>query len=168
MFILTTIAVESFDLKCSAERFGNSVIGDAEFCKAYNLKITSKNEEITSVNGRRKPTTFQGLYIKDQTVHYLPKGIDKLFPNLKGLIVWSSHLKSLTQNDLKPMRQLVHVDFMNNDLESLDRNLFDFNLELTFVGFADNKLKKVGMFVLAKLKKLKSDNFSGNPPIIYE
>ena len=99
-------------------------IGEIEYCQAQNLIITTRDEEITSVNGSTEPTSLPGLFIDHQTAHYLPKGIDRFFPNLNGLAVWSSKLKSLSQDDLKNLTQVLSMTFNDNELEFLDEDLF--------------------------------------------
>ena len=56
LFIVTTTVVESFDLKCNVLRADWGFTGEIEYCDAVNVDIRSKNEKITSVNGRTEPT----------------------------------------------------------------------------------------------------------------
>ena len=143
--------MESFDLECDEESSNWEQVGKIKVCYAENVNITSRHEEVTSVNGRTEPTNLQGLEIVHQTVNYLPKGINKFFPNLKGLVVENSKLKSLKKDDLKSLKQLVYVNFVGNDLESLDGDLFEFNPKLKFIGFGSNKIKYVCGFLLINL-----------------
>ena len=153
--------MQSFDLECKVIR-GSWSIGEIEYCEAQNLYITSENAEITSVNGSTEPTSLPGLFIDHQTAHYLPKGIGRFFPNLNGLAVWSSKLKSLTQDDLKPLKQLLSVTFNDNDVTDLEDGLFEYNSKLQIVSFNDNKLKLVGENVLSILKNLNQLHFQNN------
>ena len=157
--------MESFDLKCEVKESEWEYIEEIEYCYAQNVNITSRNQEITSVNGRTEPTSLEGLWINFQTAHYLPTGIDKFFPNLLGLDVQGSKLKSVTQDDLKPLTQLEYVSFWKNDLESLDGDLFKFNSKLQYVAFFNNKLNYVGENLLSNLKDLKECVFNFNPCI---
>ena len=162
MLIVITSAVVGYDLKCEVIKEPWYLVGEIEFCNAKSVNIRSMNEEITSVNGRTEPTSLQGLWISDQTVNYLPKGIDKFFPDLKGLGVQSSKLKSLTQDDLKSLPQLVYANFLNNDLESLDGDMFKFNPKLRNIHFSMNKIKYVGENLLNLLKDLQFIRFASN------
>ena len=129
------------------------------------MKITSRNNVITSVNDSTEPTNLQYLDLSDQTVHYLPKEINKFFPNLKGLEVRHSKLMSLAQDDFKFLTQLEIVIFYANDLETLNGDLFEFNTNLTFVNFGLNELKYVDENLLDNLKDLKQSYFGKNPCI---
>ena len=157
--------VEGFDLKCGEVRSNWHLVRTIEYCEALNMNITSRNKEITSVNGRTGPTNLTSLEIEDQIVHYLPKGIDKFFPNLKLLKVASSKLKSVMQEDLKPLTELEFVRFLSNDLETLDGDLFEFNPNLKFVDFDTNKIKYVGEILFNHLNHLQEVDFRNNPCI---
>ena len=160
--------MEGFDLKCElATYYLSPITGTIEYCKALNLFITS-DEEITSVNGRTEPTSFTGFWIQEQTAHYLPKGIDKFFPNLLTIAVRISSLKSVTQDDLKPFTQFFRVDFKDNDLESLEGDLFKFNPTLQEVSFDENKLHYIGEHLLDNLKNLQLIEFQSNPCINFK
>ena len=98
-----TTVVQSFNLYCRIESLHVNRVGQIEICRAQNLNITARNEEITSVNGRTEPTSLEGILIDYQTVHYLPKGIEIFFPNLKLLMVHHVELKSVTQHDFKSL-----------------------------------------------------------------
>ena len=126
------------------------------------MNITSMNETITSVNGRTKPTNYQSFMFQGETVHYLPKGFGRFFPNLVRLTVYGSELKSLSQNDLKSLTQLQIIDVSMNDLEFLDDDLFEFNSKLTHVNFTSNKLKYVGENSFNNLKNLKQIDLNSN------
>lgn len=154
--------MESFDLECDIRETDFEWVGKVKQCTAKNVDITTSNEEITSINGHTEPTNIQILWISGQTVAYLPKGIDKFFPNLKGLVVASSNLKSLKQDDLKLLHQLGVVGFNGNDLESLEGDLFEFNPKLKLVNFASNKLRYVGENLLNNLKDLQVASFESN------
>ena len=154
--------MEGFDLEGTLIILnGSNPEYDSDF-EVYSSKITSMNETITSVNDCTEPTNFHSLKFKRKTVHYLPKGIDKFFPNLERLAVYGSELKSLSQNDLKSLTQLKLVDFSMNDLEFLDDDLFEFNQKLRYVNFKENKLKYVGENLLNNLKNLKQIDFNSN------
>ena len=158
--------MQSFDLKCEIRKYNWNVIGEVENCEGKIVNnIVSRNETITSVNGRTEPMNLPGLAFYEQNFHSLPQGIVKFFPNLKALSVANSKLKSLTQDDLKPFPQLVYAAFWINDLESLDGNLFELHPKLKYVDFSSNKLKSIGENLLSNLNDLESSKFKSNPCI---
>ena len=78
------------------------------------------------------------------------------------LTIWSSKLKSLTQDDLKLLTQLEYVRFYDNDLESLDGDLFEFNPKLKYIDFESNKIKYVGENLFNNLNHLQRVEFQNN------
>ena len=59
----------------------------------------------------------------------------------------------------------MQVSFYNTDLESIDADLFKFNLKLTYVNFGANRLKHVGENLFSNLKHLQFISFQNNPCI---
>lgn len=91
-----------------------------------------------------------------------PKRIEKFFPELEGLEIFNSSLKSITRNDLKPMWNLKLVHMSSNELKELDGDLFEETQKVHWVDFSDNKIKFVGENLLNNLKQLKVANFENN------
>ena len=154
--------MDSFDLDCAILSFNWNQVEEVDHCMTENLNITTKNETITSVNGGTEPTNIEGLWLSEQNIHYLPKGIDKFFPNLKFLIVKRANLKSLAKDDFKSLPELVYLSFSDNNLESLDGDLFDFNPKINHLDFSSNNLKYIGGNILSNLKELHRSYFFNN------
>lgn len=102
------------------------------------------------------------MTIEDQTVHYLPKRIEFFFPNLKFLRITNSELKQIKKEDLRGLKELVHVGFGNNKLQVIDGGLFEDNHKLQLIDFNHNKIKNVGEELLENLKELRDVNFGNN------
>lgn len=92
----------------------------------------------------------------------MPKEIEKFFPDLEAIKIIMSNLKSIKKADLKPFSKLKELCLGKNDLETLDSDLFEFNRELRFVSFYQNKLKFIGEDILKPLKKLEDARFMYN------
>lgn len=106
------------------------------------------------------------LTISEQTLNFIPKGLEKFFPNLEILHVHYSKLKSLTQSDLKQFPQLFDLSFHDNELTTLDSDLLKFNMKVRFINLNDNKLKKIGAdFVKPLGRNFEQINIQGNPCI---
>ena len=72
--------------------------------------------EVSDPFRRFSPNTIcEGLRMQGESIYFIPKGIDKFFPQLKSLAVENSrHLKKISQSDLKPFTQLTELSFHNN------------------------------------------------------
>lgn len=81
------------------------------------------------------------LQIIDETVHYLPSGISKIFPNLKILIVRNCGLKVIEANDLKNFKEIEKLDFYTNELTTLPNDLFRRLKKLNRIDFDMNEIE---------------------------
>lgn len=158
--------VIAFNLECDIITGGFLAMGIMKYCKAKNLIITKPNQTITSVNGQPASSfvdqNVKGIYVYSQTVNYFPRGSEKFFPDIEGIQIGFSKLKSVDKCDLESLRKLRHLYLHQNDLESLDADLFENNLELEVIYFNSNKLTSVGEFILSKLTKLEQAYFQLN------
>lgn len=140
--------------------------GIVRICKTEGLVITAPNEIITSVNDQNG-TFYHSLnvkivHIQHQTVNFLPKEIEKLFPDIEGFQIQKSKLKEIAKEDLSPFPLLKVLWLNNNELEFLPSDLFDGNPELWFINCDSNKVKFVGENIFSSLKKLRYANFESN------
>jgi Leucine-rich repeat (LRR) protein len=133
-------------------------------CVAQSLVITDRNQTITSINGQTRSfyheKNVKGLYFLDQTINFIPKGLEKLFPQIEAIYVHRSNFKELKKEDLAQFPMLKNLWLNNNDLKTLPANLFEANPEITHMSFYKNKLKFVGENILSPLKKLIDARFS--------
>ena len=135
-------------------------------CSVKNLKIEAGDETLVSVTkSHLKGKTSKDvltLNIENATVHTLPKNIDKSFPNLKGLRVAQSKLRSISSEDLKPFPALRVLCLWANHLTTLDGNLLVNNPNLEFVNFGSNAIQHVGPKFFSPLTKLIAAYFEEN------
>lgn len=164
VFALTTSIAVSYNLECKFEStlWGNGVSGKQ--CTAKNVLITEPNQVITSVNGQAGliDRDVKMIAIYSQLVKFLPKKLETYFPELTGIAVYGSKLKSIDKTDLKPFGKLRYLSVPSNDLETLSDDLFEFNLELRACEVFDNNLKFVGGNIFSNLKSLEMAQFRNN------
>lgn len=132
-------------------------------CTVSNgINILTPNQRLTSVNQEINPTEFEGLTISSETMHYIPRGLEKFFPKLKQLTVYNSGLKIAAAEDLEHFTGLVYLNFNQNALEVLQSNLFKFSPKLKYINFNYNKLKFIGADILESLEILEAGYFQQN------
>jgi Leucine-rich repeat (LRR) protein len=136
-------------------------------CHGQELVITERNQIITSVNGHTESyyhsQNITCLNFNGQTMNFMPKGLEKLFPQIEQIWIYWSNLKEIKKEDLAPFPMLKSLFTYYNDLETLPSDLFEANLEITHVRFQNERLKFVGENILSHLKKLTRANFEENP-----
>lgn len=143
--------IESYEKYHKRSGFGCGV--DPQF------SVTEPGVIITTVNGDSisyyHNRNITNLQFHTLIMHYFPRGIEKLLPQLEWLDVIATELKIITQADLKPFPNLKRICLQLNHLERLDSDLFEFNLELQDVNLSFNrKLKTIGKDIFRPLTKL--------------
>lgn len=158
--------VSTLNLECDIKTYSWTYIPMGTACSVKNLLVTTPNEIIKTINGQSEThyhnQNIKILYILLQTVNFIPSGIAKFLPQLEGIQIQNSKLKSVSRDDLKFFTNLKEIMFYENDIEKLDNDVFSSNLELIFVHFENNKLKVIGENILGPLKKLQKAYFRGN------
>jgi hypothetical protein len=143
--------------------FGTNL--DVYQCDTKNLYVV-ESTVVSRVFGEhmkgKDNLDVERLHIEQQTCHFMPKGFEIFFPNLKAIRIASSGLKTLGSADLKPFPRLIAIDVPFNDIVTLKSDIFKHNLKLKYVFFPMNKIQNVGRNVLAPLNNLLSVSFSKN------
>lgn len=169
ILIILISQVHGFDLQCEFEesQWRKTAV---KLCETKNVVVTSPDATVTSVNGLTAEfyvnENVRQITISEQTLNYIPKGLEKFFPNLEMFHVHYSKLQFLTQADLKSFPQLFDLSFHDNELTTLDSNLLEFNEKVRFINLNDNKLKQIGAnFVKPLNRNFEQINMQGNPCI---
>lgn len=118
------------------------------------MNILQQDEVINSADLNINFDKVKGLDIRDQSVHYMPKFSELLAQSLEVLYISHCHLKSINRDDLKQFPNLRMLYLANNDLVSLDSNLFEFTTKLEVISFSWNKLTFIGVNILGPTKNL--------------
>lgn len=133
-------------------------------CKLENkaegkLSITEDNVSVTSVSGNhangKSNNDVEVLYISGQTIFFLPKNIVQFFPNLKGIVIFSSHMKTLRKQDIAPFTKLLFFFIAANEIKEIDGDLFESNPGVEYFSFTSNPLMHIGPDLFHPLQNLK-------------
>ncbi|CRL03509.1 CLUMA_CG016596, isoform A, partial [Clunio marinus] len=131
--------------------------------------IKEPNTSIRTINGNhlegKSDKDVEVIRFRDTTVNYFPQGLNKIFPNLKAVLIHYCELKSITRKNLdgleniqilrcdsnkittlpddlfRNMKKLIDISFRNNDLGCLSSKVFKpiLNNGLKFVDFSGNR-----------------------------
>lgn len=167
---------ETIKLPCKYKVLKNKL----ENVKGYKCYVTGKfevKERGIAINGisRKDPDEypqpdnykdFSILKIDLKLVHYIPKGLNKYFGNLQTLDIISCELKEVTQEDLKVFPNLRFLNFQNNKIKNLEKDLFKFNLELEAIILSINNIQYIHPNIVDHLTKLDLLDFGGNDCIV--
>jgi Leucine-rich repeat (LRR) protein len=121
-----------------------------------SLEISSKYDRtITKVTGFHSSGKTNGdvkfFEVRGKVLNYFPRGLEKYFSNLDSIYVFSSDLKEISSEDLKPFRNLKVLYLWDNDIEILRADLFVYTPKISLLYLSKNKIKRVEKGIFHKL-----------------
>ncbi|CAG9811682.1 unnamed protein product [Chironomus riparius] len=160
--------VLSLDIECEYGIFdSNHAYGDKYRCLVKNaIDIDLPDEvQIESITGDhmsgKSDDSDIHFHISKQ-IQYFPRGLEKFYKNLKGIIIWHSQLKEIHQDDLKPYPDLNNLYLSGNGIEIIEDGLFDYNPDIKVIIFENTKLFHISPTAFNNLANLKTLFFNGN------
>lgn len=109
------------------------------------LKFATPHEE------NKTGTDVDGLYIANGVYQYLPININEYFPNLKAIWVQHTGLKEIKPCHLSAYKDLREISIQQNEIETLDNDLFAKNKKLEYINLSNNKIKYVDANIFRNL-----------------
>jgi hypothetical protein len=142
-------------------RYHNWAIIDRVYqCNVTSIEIISENQTITKLIGSHEKgkhvTDVLGLYIFGKKCFYFPENVHKFLTNLEGIVIGFAGLKKITNKDLRKAPKLQILMLPNNEIEVLEKDLFEFNPHLKAFVVNHNKIKHIepGLFSIKILSKI--------------
>lgn len=161
LFMLFIIfgAVNSIELNCNFGiiRWG-SYTGDQYACNVLNDLSVPRGGKVTSITGQHQAgktnADVKGLQITRKNLNFIPRDIDKFFPNIIALTFVAANLTEIHEEDFKPFPNLRVLWVWMNKIEVLEENLFRYNPLLGEISFSQNKLRHISVNTFSILKPL--------------
>jgi len=127
----------------------------------YSIDIEKpENAEIASVTGRhsygKSSDSEIVFYSYKKNIHYFPRGLEKIYKNLNGIILYKEPINFIQQSDLKPYTKLIFLQVAETKIEVIEDGLFDFNPQLKYLALNENKIFHIGLKVFDNLNNLQS------------
>ncbi|KAL7033839.1 hypothetical protein ACKWTF_007739 [Chironomus riparius] len=123
-------------------------------CTCWNITITSKDEIVESFIGNHVEDftneKVKMLAFKNSTVNYLPTGIKNFMPTISFLMINDIKLFELSMDNLKEFPRLKFIWAANNELVTLNPDLFSRHVIIFVMDFSNNKLKHLDKNSLVK------------------
>lgn len=159
-------SMHTVNLVCSSIEhfnwFKRMIYGDSVKCVAdESITWTMPGASISLVlhrNGMKVTNLadIKRLEIYGATVNFIPTGIKRKFPNLRGLCIAASGLLSIDKENLREFGDtLENLDLYNNKLNFLDDDLFEFNRNLEVINLYENPIRHIENEFFTNLKKLR-------------
>lgn len=150
-------------------------------CEAENVIALEPNSVITNVTGQHfsqpiydgysmfkgfviyKDSEVKGIYIEFSVIYFFPKNIEQKFTNLTAISILNSKLREIHQVDLKVFPDLRHLSLRGNEIQVIEKDLFEFNTNLEVVSFNHNHIKHIDPNVFDALTNIKVLQLALNP-----
>jgi len=138
------------------------VVNSLYFCYVDNEPniLTQESAGISSVNGTHENSKNNndvlGFVASGRTIQFFPKGLEKVFKNIKVIDIEFCELKEIHQSDLKVFPNLIVFVLDKNKIEVIEEGLFDFNPNLESVGISESYIIHIDPNVFDNLTKLRN------------
>lgn len=142
------------------------VIGTPYRCEVKDLEVSSDDSVVTNITGTHEAgmsnSDVKLILIQEQKIANIPENLSKFFPNIEGLIIDDSSLKTISKSDLVNFPNLKLLFIGNNRIEKIDGDLFEACTELERLVFTNNFTRHIGRGILSPLSKLRFVSFDRN------
>lgn len=130
--------------------------------------ITNRDSAVSAFHGAhkraKKDRDVKGLTFEDTTVHFIPKNLTAIFPDLVYLLINQCGLKEVLAEDLAGLENLEVFWASNNKISILPADLFKNIPKLKEAAFNNNKIEKLDVKILEPIKNtIESFDVLGNP-----
>ena len=133
IFLATFSISSSLYLECSYFLHRWVITGESYTCAGTVLssgRANSVNEVSQNHLPGKSNIQVDALTIKNQAINFMPFNIQQFFENIRVLEMRNTTLNKLTKDDLKPFPRIEVVGFHYSRLETIDGDLFVYNLRL--------------------------------------
>lgn len=137
-----------------------AIIGNAYQCVVQDNLSTIPREDlvIESAKGTHVASKtnddVKSLQVYDKGVHFVPRGLERVFKNLRSIYIHLSNIQEVRQADLKPLPELIYFQIRDSELRFIEDGTFDFNPKLECVWFINNKIFHFDTNVFKNLNKI--------------
>lgn len=126
-----------------------------ETCQPTNLTVKNVEQFVSSLNGNKtKNESVHGFWVEGAKCEFIPRNIDSVLPNLRRIGFKNTVLKSLSKFDLAPFAELETLILMENQIEFLDGDLFEYNTNIKSLTLNESRLLIVNGAILMPLNGL--------------
>lgn len=171
-FFFTIATVTSITIHCTYNNGDGWGILDGQYvCLASSFESATEKTMVDGFVGDHLSEKYDRdvklLFMQGKSIKYMPKNIARYFPNLEGLCLYDTDVAEITREDLKPFPGLKAFYLRNSNLTTLGPNLFEFNPKLKYIDFSDNQISGIARNVFHGIEDLNVVELSGNTCISF-
>jgi Leucine-rich repeat (LRR) protein len=167
--VLSTASARAETLKCHFRTSSlNAFTTPLYTCSVQNNKLFRHSRaSIDAIDGQHAVNMtnddVQGLSILSiYNMKFLPTNIERFFAQLILLHIWNTDYEEIHQRDIKGFSKLKYLFVGNNQLRTIEGDLFSFNGDLEFVWMNFNKIARIDPLAFSHLTKLRNLKLFGN------
>lgn len=166
-FFLAIQSVASIRISCSYYTGEGWKILDGQYqCFASNVDSSTKSVVIDGFDGEhgagKTNNNVKGLFMRGKSIKYVPKNIERHFPNLEGLWLGDTNIAEITSEDLKAFPELKVFSLQLSKLTHVGPSLFKFNTKLKYIDLCENQISEIAASVFDGLADLQEVDLSQN------
>lgn len=107
------------DIKCDYRYWFDTYV-----CYVGSTSILVAGTEINAINGEHlkgeNNETVESIIFEDcANLHYFPRALHLIFPNLESITITNSRLKEITREDLHGLEKVEELRLSNNQVRNL-------------------------------------------------
>jgi Leucine-rich repeat (LRR) protein len=141
-------------ISCTITSYDWNNWGGRKTCDASFAPVTAFSPTVTATEQSSIDfETIKAVKIKNQRSYYLPRGLTKIFPNMKELYVFLSKLTYLSRGDFKSYTELKTISLSQNKLSDIPFDTFDDLINVQEFSLSHNRLTQIPN--LKNMKNLK-------------
>lgn len=137
-------------------------------CKVTYLHIDSKDHQfIQYVNGdhldNKTNADVDGVGFTTFNIDYLPRNLEKIFPNINIITAVWVGLQELTNDDIKPFGEKLKYLWLNgNKIKAIESDTFADNPNLEVIVLQHNEIEKIERGAFDNLTQITALNLEHN------
>jgi hypothetical protein len=151
-------------LTCQFLDFTLPIVDQVYLCRgqisALNTTVIERVDGTHLTN--RNNLNVTAIAITEQAVVQIPSNLAGIFPNLRSVDFSNAQVVTISAANLVNLKNLVFLRLLNNQVKSIEGNLFSSNRQLQYIDFRGNSLETVGVNLLGNLSSLIDVNFLRN------
>ncbi|KAL7013939.1 hypothetical protein ACKWTF_015657 [Chironomus riparius] len=173
LILVLTILTQSislsnaFVIKCRYNEWDWNFKQKVYECQGTALELDESPGYVVDVRGEHmiggNLTEVDALrFMHKENITFIPNGIGKFFPNLKGLSFMNCNIKTISKDHLAEFPQMFQLSYSLNAIEYVPGDTFIYTPKVQLINFSGNNIKRIGLGLFKPLKNLQYIWFEKN------
>jgi Leucine rich repeat len=158
---------EQKTIQCKYRTLDWYPLGSVYYCSVSSdtsiTEFLTEDVQVTGTHAAGKTNDdVLGFFCFESQIHFFPRGLHKIFKNLRVIGIRIAGLKLIKKENIEPFDKLIGLKLLGNEIEVLEQDLFSGNPNLEYLDLNLNQIKFIHSTVFENLKNLKTVELFGN------